>query len=212
MSAKLSQIELTNSGSTGGVTSNRTYDPGGYPTSYTARGWTFAIHKEGEGNGKKSYTCGPSATRNMVQAMTGRDYGELQFEQWEGTTSSVGTYIGNIVSTLNGHFSAYGGWTLKTPTSTTDLRNAIIVDTAGYNQSVILNVRTGYLSFFNGKYLNHYDVAQGYTATTIQIAEEWDPIYIYGSSSYGNPYGSHQEASTNVYNAVRYSPTGQIVV
>src|SRR4051794_33708244 len=53
----------------------------------------MTIWKEGQGNGKKHYTCGPSATRNAVAAMNMdrygeyRDLGEQQWETWEGTTT-----------------------------------------------------------------------------------------------------------------------------
>jgi hypothetical protein len=45
----------------------------------------MTIFKEGQDDGKKNYTCGPAATRNMAYAMekyyTGayQDFGEAQF-------------------------------------------------------------------------------------------------------------------------------------
>ena len=35
----------------------------------------------------------------------------------------------------------------------------------------------------------------------MHIAEEWDSIFIYGSSSCGNPYGKHGELLAHAYNA-----------
>lgn len=71
-------------------------------------------------------------------------------------------------------------------------------DTYNYDQSVIQGVETGYLSYFNGKNLHHFSFAYGRdssgTVDKGRIGEEGDPIYIYGSSSYGNPYGKHNKA------------------
>lgn len=79
------------------------------------------IFYEGEGNGDKTYTCGPSATRNMIYNFLGIDYGEYQFQVWEDTSRYYGTNINNIVSTLNNHFSSYGGWRTLPPTSASNL-------------------------------------------------------------------------------------------
>lgn len=74
----------------------------GYPSAYTAVGWGFTLHKEGGGNpctpgttgctsiGHKTYTCAAASTRNMVQAMTGTDYGEYWFETREHISPSIG--------------------------------------------------------------------------------------------------------------------------
>ena len=158
------------------------------------------IWKEGEGNGKKSYTCGPAATRNMVAAMWAhrygnyQDYGEAQFASWEGTTTS-GTSRANIAAALNNHFSQFGSWTTIRPSDKGQLLGLIAVDTRTYYQPVILNVDTEEYSWWNNKALDHFDFAYGFdnTGSTdyVKVAEEWDPIYIYGSSSYGNPYGRH---------------------
>lgn len=158
------------------------------------------IWKEGEGNGKKSYTCGPAATRNMVAAMYAShgqgyvDFGEAQFASWEGTTTS-GTSRANVAAALNNHFSQFGSWATSRPSSKDSLLGKVAVDTRTYHQSVILNVNTGEYNWWNGKSLGHFDFAYGFdnTGSTdyVKVAEEWDPIYIYGSSSYGNPYGRH---------------------
>lgn len=193
------------------TTSNSPFATLALPTSATAPGWGFTIFKEGQGNGKKSYTCGPSATRNLVYAKSGIDYGEAQFASWEGTTTT-GTAINNIASTLNTrvhqHFT--DALMVDAPTSTTDLRAKVAADVY-YKHGSIPNVYTGYLTFFNGHYLRHYDVIYGYSPTTLAFAEEWDPVYIYGSASY-QPYGKHAaEPLTNAYNAIHNSPTGQMV-
>ncbi len=181
------------------------------PTSYSLP--NLALHKEGEGDGKKSYTCGPAATRNMVQTMTGADHTEATFASWEHTTQANGTYIGDIAAALNNHFSDWGGWDYYYMSSAVDLEGYVISDTSHYHQGVIEHIDTEYLSFFNHKKLGHYDLIYGYSASgaTINIAEEWDPVYIYGSSSYGDPYGTHGEAVSNVYNAIHNSNSGSIV-
>lgn len=61
-----------------------------------------------------------------------------------------------------------------------------------YRQPLIQVVRTGYLSYFQGHDLNHFNFAYGSQRSTttkkINVGEVWDPVKIYGSSSY-NPYG-----------------------
>lgn len=46
----------------------------------------------------------------------------------------------------------------------------------------------------------------------IYVAEEWDPIYIYGSSSYGNPYGKHKEPLINAFQAEDLTSFHKMVV
>lgn len=210
--------------STGGAASPATLDA----TAATAvRNFSLpevagmTIYKEGQGDGKKSYTCGPAATRNMVAAMYKRRDGayknisENQYAVWEGTTTA-GTARANIAATLNNHFSAFGHWKTWRPTDRFDLLATIADDTYTYHQSVILNVDTEYYSFFNNKALNHFDFAYGYDNTNsakrlVYVGEEWDPIFIYGSSSYGNPYGKHKEQLANVYQAISHTSIHGIV-
>jgi hypothetical protein len=78
-------------------------------------------------------------------------------------------------------------------------------------------VDTEELSFFNGKALNHFDFDSGWestdsTARWIYIGEEWDPIYISGASSYGNPYGKHKENLANAFRAENKTSTHKLVV
>lgn len=181
----------------------------------------MTIFKEGQGDGRRSYTCGPAATRNMVAAMYKRRDGyyknisENQFAIWEGTTTS-GTARANIAATLNNHFSAFGHWKTWRPADRFDLLATIADDTYRYHQSVILNVDTEYYSFFNGKALNHFDFSYGYdnrdsSKRMVYVGEEWNPIFIYGSSSYGNPYGKHKEQLWNVWQAVNHTSIHGIV-
>jgi len=164
---------------------------------------------EGQGNAGKEYTCGPSATRNMVYAMTGQDFGEFQFEQWEGTSSSTGTATGNIMSTLNGHFSNWDTWTLETPSSPQQLVSYVATDTYQAKHGVVMNVQTHALSFWNGAFTRHYDLAYGYNsgASSVAISEEWNH-----PANGGIPYGLHpNEPAINVFEAIHTSPSHQIV-
>jgi hypothetical protein len=170
----------------------------------------MTIFKEGQGNGKKSYTCGPSATRNMVYAMykakTGayNDFGEGAFETWEGTTTN-GTSTANIAATLNNHFGSLGSWSTHKATSKDDYINWVSADTQTFHESVIVAVDTEELAYFNNKALDHINLDYGYDSSGatkyIYKAEEWDPIFTYGSSSYGNPYGKHKIGLTQAFNA-----------
>jgi len=181
------------------------------PTSYyLSEVAKMTIYKEGQGNDKKSYTCGPSATRNMVAAMYKRkygaykDFGEHRFELWEGTTTN-GTARANVAKTLNDHFSGFGHWTTSRPSSANSYFNTVKLDSYAYHQSVIANVDTEELSFFKDHPLNHFDFVYGYdldgATHYLWIAEEWDPAYIYGSADY-QPYGRHHERLTNAYSAI----------
>ncbi len=183
----------------------------------------MTIWKEGQGNGKKSYTCGPAATRNMVNAMNIRatgsyqDLGENQWAIWEGTTTA-GTSRANVANALNGHASQYGSWTTYRPATKDSLYSTIATDTYYYKQSIILNVDTEFFTFWNSKALDHFNFAYGYdsqsnpNAKLVAVGEEWDPIFIYGSSSYGNPYGQHANVPLgNVYDAVIHTSIHGIV-
>jgi len=205
----------------GGRISTTIPDPGDpMPSSYQlVEVHDMRIFKEGEGNGKKSYTCGPSATRNMVAAMymrkTGalRDFGEAQFEDWEGTTTS-GTSRANIANALNAHFSSFGHWTTSRPATASEFYNIVKSDTYTYHQSVITNVDTEYLPFFAGHALDHFDFVYGYyldgNEHDLRFGEEWDPVYIYGSSSY-NPYGHHPASLADAFTAISHTPIHGIV-
>lgn len=179
------------------------------------------IWKEGEGNGRAHWTCGPSATRNMVAAMyrrsTGvwRDFTEQKFAEWEETTTG-GTSRANVARALNAHFSGFGHWVTTRPADFDDYLAFVENDTSIYHQSVIANVDTQYYSFFNKHPLNHFDFVYGFDASDpserfLYIGEEWDPYYIYGSSTYGNPYGHHRESLRQAFYAIAHTSTHGIV-
>lgn len=171
----------------------------------------MTIWREGEGNGKKTYTCGPAATRNVVGAMYDsyyqyyKDFGEHQFEIWEGTTTA-GTARANVATALNNNFPGWGSWRTYRPTDKTAYLSQVIVN-VGYHQSVIANVDTEEYSFWNHHALNHFDFVYGYdnTGSTkyLYVAEEFDVAFSYGHElGYGNPYGRHKEVLSKAYQAV----------
>jgi hypothetical protein len=172
-------------------------------------GWLKASpanNYEGQGNFNKTYTCGPASSRNMIQDLTGHDYGEYQFEVWEGTSSSTGTPAGNIRNAFNNHFAGYDTWALYAPTSGYDLANTIGASVWYARHGIILNVATQYLSFWSGHAARHYDYGYGWDksgATAVNIAEEW--------SGRTGTYGYHREPGSNAYNAVHFSPSGTVV-
>lgn len=169
------------------------------------------LHAEGEGNGTKTYTCGPASTRNLIQQATGRDYGEYQFEVWEGTSSSTGTGTDAIVRALNGHFRNVDTWTSPTPSSPGALMSMLAQDISGANHGVILNVNTTSLPFWFGAFARHYDLAYGYDtrgAGSASIAEEWQ----HAVDRAGHvPYGYRTTALSDAYAAVHGSPTQQVI-
>ena len=199
------------SGSSARTMSTNPGDGASTPTNYQiAAVHDLTIYKEGEGNGKKWYTCGPSATRNMVSAMyksrngAYRDFGEHQFEIWERTTTS-GTARANVAATLNANFSSYGHWTSWRPANASAYYNAVKLDTYSYQQSVIANVNTRPLKFFGGHDLDHFDIVYGYyldgTTHYVRIGEEWDPTYTYGPSDY-HPYGHKTASLADAFDAI----------
>lgn len=167
-------------------------------------------YKEGQGDGLKSYTCGPAATRNMIAAMfknrdgSYKNIAEATIGGWENTTTS-GTARANVAAALNAHESAFGHWSTSRPANDSDYLADVVTDVS-YHQAVIANIDTEFLGFWNNKALDHFDLVYGYDLTgsgpKVAVAEEWDPIYIYGSSSYGNPYGLHWVNLANAYQAV----------
>lgn len=127
-----------------------------------------------------------------------------------------GTAVGNIAAAMNNHLS-YGSWVAYKATDKDDYLAHVAVNTYQYHQSVIANVDTEELSFFDNHALNHFDFDYGWdsrdsTARWIYIGEEWDPIYIYGSSSYGNPYGKHKESLANSFRAEDKTSYHKLVV
>jgi hypothetical protein len=171
----------------------------------------LVLHYEGQGNGNKTYTCGPASTRNLVQMMTGTDYGEHQFEAWEGTSSVNGTAIGNIASTLNNHFGSYDTFAVTHPTSGALVLADAQTIVGEYSHEMVQNVLTNYLPFWGGHSAKHFDSVYGWSGSNVTIGEEWDPPAIGLPVSYGNPYGSHSLAATTDYTAIANSPTGQFV-
>ena len=90
-----------------------------------------------------------------------------------------------------------------------------ITDTLSKGRPTIMNVSTGALSFWNGKNLGHFDFVYGFDKTSspkhLYFGEDWDPEFIYGSSSDGNPYGKHIDSLADGYTAVTSSSIHGIV-
>ena len=71
------------------------------------------------------------------------------------------------------------------------------------------------LPFFRLKALNPFDYGWDSTDSTgrwIYIGEEWDPIYFYGASSHGNPYGKHKASLANAFRAEDKTSFHKLVV
>lgn len=159
----------------------------------------MTIHRQ-----QKGYTCGPAPLRNMVLVMNKVNKGtysaasEATLEDWLGTTTS-GTGISMINYVLNDRYSRFGSWSLRDPADREAYLAIVAVDTYEYKQPVVQGVRTGYMDYWNGKYLNHFNDAYGWDSTNdvrwIHMLEVFDPVHLYGyRPSYGNPYG-HRKAT-----------------
>lgn len=175
------QLRSPEAATTSNLISPMTTDPGGggrvvVKLAEVAAMGTGPLCKEGQAKGKKSYTCGPAATRNMVAAM---------YRHRDGAYKNC---------------SAFGHWTTSRPADKTEYLSDVIADTA-YHQSMIADIDTEELDFWNGKALDHFDLVSGYDTTSspkrIWVGEEW-----YGSSSYGNSYGFHWVSLASAFRAV----------
>ncbi|MGH3498585.1 MAG: hypothetical protein ACRDP1_14075 [Nocardioidaceae bacterium] len=169
------------------------------------------LYAEGEGDGGKTYTCGPSATRNMVKGMTEVDYGEAQFVSWEHTTTD-GTSAVEIRDALNAHFFNYGAWNVHVPSSTNDLMGRV-ADDVYYGQTTIQNVLTSPLPFWAHVAYEHFDVAYFYNFSTndLGVADEWNHDTVTPDGGHVNPFGFHIFPAPSDYNAVVESPDRQVV-
>ena len=191
-----------------------TVHPGGSGPSSPPAAYSIntVLHAEGEGNGGVTYTCGPSSTRNLIQTLTGVDYGEAQFASWENTNSNTGTAIGAIASTLNTHFGGWGSWTLYTPSSPANLVTATAEDTYIHGTDLVQNVRTQFLSFWNKTPARHYDLIYGYTHNgsygEIYVGEEWDHPVNGGVVV----FGPHRITALDDLDGIQNSPSHEIVV
>lgn len=185
-------------------------------------------HKEGAGNpctagstgcsslAHPTYTCAAASVRNAIQSMAGPDQGEAYWVNNLGVTPSLGLPdINNIPSFLNQHYNNYGSWNSHLPSSKDNYFSGITVDTYTYNQPVIQNVQTSDLGYWQHHPTKHYNIVYGWDSShdNVSIDEEWNPVWTYGSSSYGNPYGKHTNIDTTAsYNAVLDSPSSRDVI
>ncbi len=158
---------------------------------------------------EKSYTCGPSATRNLIRAMTGYDETETRLAALMGTDPYVGTYIHRIADTLNTRYYNHDYFSLNTPTSPDGLLASTknIVGNAGHG--MVANVQAGYLWYWQGQWATHYNLIYGWNGQNVYVFEEYNPARL-GIPGI-NPSGYWQVSSTSMYNAIRRSPTGQFV-
>jgi hypothetical protein len=188
-----------------------------------------AIHKEGAGNacavgssgcssiGHPYYTCSAAATRNMVQTFAGADMGEAWFVTKFALTSAGLNGINRIPNVLNSNWGNYGTWRAVAPTSVRNYQAGVMTD-VGLGEPVVQDVHTGYLGYFHGKNLKHYDMVYGYNRPnrTVAIAEEWDPVFTFGvlpSDYQSNPYGEHPSVPRgDGYQAVINSVNGKYVL
>jgi hypothetical protein len=182
----------------------------------TGRADPSPLYWEGEGDGAKTYTCGPAATRDLLSAIGVPDPGEAQIASWEGTSSSSGTGIGMIVTALNDHYGSKGTWKAVAPGTPNNLEARVIEDVNYEHMPVIANVQPGvWLKFWNGHSVQHghYDLISGYNwdAGTLRWAEEWNTAEnSVGTQQYGNPYGFWNDVTAqDGYDAIVNSPSGQ---
>jgi hypothetical protein len=156
------------------------------------------------------HTCGPASTRLVIWQLTGTDHGEATYTDYEGTTSN-GTSVQGVREGLNRDAPSNEKFGIGHPDSPDQLMTWITEDVEKYGSSLVENVDTEYLPFWNGHSAWHFDVIYGYdhySGGHVDIAEEYDPSFGGGSS----PYGHHTGVSLgDVYAAVHNGPSGDII-
>lgn len=197
--------------------------------SYSAAPAT--IHWEGEGDtdpytgNPKYYTCGPAATRNLLEVMGAGDPSENTLANWEGTDKptaegggGTGTSIAGIRQALTNHYSSFGTWSTVSPGSQNGLMSHVVEDVYALKRPIVTNVATVYLPFWNGAAKQHYDLISGYNwdANTLEWTEEWNTHFngLWGTSSdyYGDPHGVHPNVPvSDGFDAVVSSPSHSFV-
>lgn len=169
--------------------------------------------------GRKFYTCAAAAVRNMTSTLTGRDRGELHFEQALRISTSQGLLgIAHIPRVLNAEYATYPAWTVVRPRSAADYLAQVVTDVRVFGRAVVQNVHTAPLWFFGDAELTHYDLAYGYDTRgkNVRIAEEWDPRWTFGllPRAYRghNPRGLYDVSAKVAFKAVSSSPNRAVVV
>ncbi|HEY4267291.1 MAG TPA: hypothetical protein VGM94_03770 [Galbitalea sp.] len=183
--------------------------------------------KEGQGDGGAWWTCGPSATRNLVSAMykrlTGsyKDFGEQKIGAMEGTTHH-GTARANVASALNKYFPRtkhFGPWITTRPSNAAMYFHTVAVTVDLKLRPLIANIDTEYLSYFgqsDGNGLDHFNLVYGSRTTTdgkvyLRVAEEWDPHRAYGMYANSAPYGKYWVPLSQAFNAINHTSIHGIV-
>lgn len=189
-----------------GLVSPQALPPGDAGLRYTIpEGETWVLRQV------RSYWCGPATIKNMTRIMHKIRYGEYwapteaTFAGWLGTTTS-GTSVGAFPNVLNSHYSSYGGWTLRNPSTANSYLGYIASDTHRYHQPVIQGVWTRYLTYYHGWSLNHFNFAIGFDdrvgySKKVRMGDPFDPQYL-GYSSYPvNPHGRWWEPLGSAFKA-----------
>ncbi|MHB1614064.1 MAG: hypothetical protein ACYCXA_06565 [Actinomycetes bacterium] len=191
---------LSGEGSAGGVLPNM-LPPAGAPATGTLA--NQALQRQ-----EKTYTCGPAAARNMIQTLTGTDYGEGFFVTAMGTTTN-GTSSDQIRNALNAKFPGWGTWSLSYPKSASDVIRQVYVDVAQRGRGVIQNVYTLNMpySIYAGHGLWHFNLSYGFDYTGVgyvQYAEQWDPSKFYSKPGYAS-YGKWKIQAAELYTGISQS-------
>lgn len=165
------------------------------------------------------FTCGPAASRNMIEWLTGTDLGEAALRAEEHTDDYGATTWWHLRNALNNHLThEYEGLKVANPT---ELMGRVTTDISRYRVPVVMYVRLEELSYYNGHPGGHYNVAFGYNHAGggfIKIADQNDPThwrpginmqkYCRGCQ----PYGYHSEPLASAYAAVSTSLTPQSII
>jgi hypothetical protein len=214
-----SEITTLRRSSTAARRTARTAAPIGYAyTSVISEVEHMRVLKEGEGNGGAWWTCGPSATRNVVAALFKHATGSYRYlpeaviGRWEGT-SRHGTGRANIVTALNGQIRRlhnFGTWKTVRPKDAIDYLFNVVVTTGMRKRPIIANVDTEFLDYFgasDGRGLDHFNIVYGSMTTKagktyLRVAEEYDPHRRYGSYTTSAPYGKYWVLLAHAFRAV----------
>jgi hypothetical protein len=131
--------------------------------------------------------------------MTHHDYGEGYFETLLHTTRS-GTVVRDMDNYIDRTFTQYD-FVDYLPSNATSVLAVIEADTWKYGYLPMQGLNTSVLPGFANRSLGHIDFDYGYNGGQVYMGEEWNPVKVYGSSSY-NPYGHKLVAAATLYTAI----------
>jgi hypothetical protein len=166
--------------------------------SITEKHLSVSFHKQ-----EKSNYCGPASSLQLLDYLWATPEQDVLAADWNpqkgthgmNTIKNNGTTTPDMVRTIN-YFSGTNWWVASTVSDSTDFWVYLVVDINSDHPANML-VDTKYLSYYQGKSLNHFVTLAGYwTDGTTKKVDIVDPNYM----TYGGIHNG--ESFTNAFNAL----------